>query len=213
MKTKMFIVAFLFLGSISAPAQNELSDDERATIEQRVLEKIDDFVSYLPSIAAKGNKPEAEKQLALGYIAKALDLFIGEGNAYQYKDANGNLRTHEPVKMQTTSRGRRNLPQPMKRYLKRLMALPYQKVEVSSCEAIRIDKHMYPIGNNRWAGNAVFMQVFRATSDGRMLVNDTDEKQVTFYVDREEFATGPNGETSVVWTIKLGDMRIAQQYN
>ena len=90
--------------------------------------------------------------------------------------------------------------------------MPYQKVEVESCKAIRIDKHLHPIGNNRWAGSAVFMQVFRATRDGRLVVNDTDEKQVTFYVDREEIEIGPNGEKIVVWTIKLGDMRIANKY-
>ena len=219
MNTKTLILAFamcLFGLNIQAQngfqAQSELSDDERATIEQRVLEKIDDFISYLPEIAAKKNKSNDEQQLALKYIEKALDLFIGEGNDYEYEDQAGNKRMHEAVKMQTTSRGRANTPQPMKRYLNRLMALPYQTVEVEQCKAIRIDKHLHPIGNNRWAGSAVFMQVFRATKDGRLVVNDTDEKQVTFYVDREEYEIGPNGEKQVVWTIKLGDMRIANKY-
>ena len=56
------------------------------------------------------------------------------------------------------------------------------------------------------------MQVFRATQDGNYVVNDTDEKQVTIYVDREEYEYGVNGEKQVVWTIKLGDMRIANKY-
>lgn len=212
MKRKVYFTAIMCLFCLNVFAQTELSDDERASIEQRVLEKIDDFISYLPEIAAKNNKSEDEKQLALKYISRTLDLFIGEGNEYEYEDANGNKRIHAPVTMQTTSRGRANAPQPMKKYLNRLMALPYQRVEVESCKAIRIDKHLHPIGNNRWAGSAVFMQVFKATRDGRLIVNDTDEKQVTFYVDREEFTIGPNGEKTVVWTIKLGDMRIANQY-
>ena len=221
MKTKsLFLIVALFLFGLSSYAQNgngfqaqsELTDDERATIEQRVLEKIDDFISYLPEIAAKKNKSADEQQLAQKYISKALELFIGEGEDYEYEDQAGNKRMHEAVKMQTTSRGRANAPQPMKRYLNRLMALPYQKVEVESCKAIRIDKHLHFISNNRWSGSAVFMQVFRATRDGRLVVNDTDEKQVTFYVDREEYAIGPNGEKQVVWTIRLGDMRIANKY-
>lgn len=212
MNRKVIFTIIMCMFYLNVFAQNELSDDERVTIEQRVLEKIDDFISYLPEIAAKNNKSEDEKQLAQKYISKAFDLFIGEGKEYEYEDANGNKRTHAPVTMQTTSRGRANAPQPMKRYLNRLMALPYQNVEVESCKAIRMDKHLHPIGNGQYAGTAVFMQVFRASRDGRYVVNDTDEKQVVFYVFKEEFEVGPNGEKVVVWTIRLGDMRIANKY-
>lgn len=212
MKTKGMLIAIMCLFSLNMFAQEELSADEMKTIEQRVLEKIEDFITYLPEIAAKKNKSEEERVLASKYISKALKLFIGEGEKYKYVDAEGREREHDPVTMQTTSRGRANSPQPMKRYLNRLMALPYQKVEVESCKAIRIDKHLHKIGENRWAGSAVFMQVFRASRDGNLVVNDTDEKQVTFYVDREEWETGPNGEETIVWTIRLGDMRIANKY-
>ena len=213
MKAKEILLslALCFLG-MNMQAQTVLSDEDRIVIEQRVLEKIDDFISYLPEIAAKKNKSYDEQQLALKYIEKALELFIGCGEDYEYIDQAGNQRMHEAVKMQTTSRGRANKPQPMKRYLNRLMALPYEKVEIESCKAIRIDKHLHYVGNNRWSGSAVFMQVFRATQDGRFVVNDTDEKQVTFYVDKEEIEYGVNGEKQVVWTIKLGDMRIANKY-
>lgn len=213
MKAKEILLSLaLCLLGMNMQAQTVLSDEERIEIEQRVLEKIDDFISYLPEIAAKKNKSYDEQQLALKYIEKALELFIGGGEDYEYMDQAGNQRMHEAVKMQTTSRGRANKPQPMKRYLNRLMALPYEKVEIESCKAIRIDKHLHYVGNNRWSGSAVFMQVFRATQDGRFVVNDTDEKQVTFYVDQEEFEYGVNGEKQVVWTIKLGDMRIANKY-
>ena len=213
MKTKELIfILFLSIFGINTQAQTILSEEDRIQIEQRVIEKIDDFISYLPEIAAKKNKSNDEQQLALKYITKALELFIGGGDDYEYMDQAGNLRIHEAVKMQTTSRGRANKPQSMKRYLNRLMALPYEKVEVESCKAIRIDKHLHYIGNNRWSGSAVFMQVFRATQDGNYVVNDTDEKQVTIYVDREEYEYGVNGEKQVVWTIKLGDMRIANKY-
>lgn len=212
MRTKGIIITVMCMFSLNMFAQNELSADEMTTIEQRVLEKIDDFISYLPEIAAKKNKSEAERRLAQKYISKALELFIGNGEQYWYEDAAGNSRIHEPVKMQTTSRGRANIAKPMKTYLTRLMALPYEKVVVESCKAIRMDKHLRPIGNNRWAGSAVFMQVFRATRDGRLVVNDTDEKQVTVYVDREVIGVNSNGEENVVWKIMLGDMRIANNY-
>ena len=55
MKIKTFLLAFVCCFSVlGLYAQNgyELSSDERETIEQRVIEKIDDFLSYLPEIAA-----------------------------------------------------------------------------------------------------------------------------------------------------------------
>ena len=80
MKIKTLLLAFvLCFGMFDVYAQNGyvLSADERKTIEQRVIEKIDDFLSYLPEIAAKSNKSKEEKQLALKYINKTLELFIG----------------------------------------------------------------------------------------------------------------------------------------
>lgn len=83
MNRKVIFTIIMCMFYLNVFAQNELSDDERVTIEQRVLEKIDDFISYLPEIAAKNNKSEDEKQLAQKYISKALDLFIGEGKEYE----------------------------------------------------------------------------------------------------------------------------------
>ena len=89
MKTKgIFTIILMCLFSISIQAQiyrnsEDLSDEERATLEQRVIEKINDFLSYLPEIAAKSNKSEEEKKLARKYIGLTLDLFIGEGKKYQ----------------------------------------------------------------------------------------------------------------------------------
>ena len=215
MKTKNYFFSFILcMFWMNVHAQNyELSSDERETIEQRVIEKINDFLSYLPEIAAKGNKSQDEKQLALKYIDKTLELFIGEGNDYEYKDQTGQWRWHEAVKMQTTSRGRANRPQPMKNYLKRLMALPYQKVEIDTCQAVRIDKNLHPAGDGRWVGSAIFIQAFRATIDGRLVVNDKDAKQVTVYVERKEVDMGPLGGKEIVWIIKLGDIRITTEWS
>ncbi len=210
MKIKTFLLAFVCCFSVlGLYAQNgyELSSDERETIEQRVIEKIDDFLSYLPEIAAKSNKSRAEKQLALKYIDKTLELFIGEGEDYQYRDQNKNWRWHEAVKMQTTSRGISNPPQPMKRYLRRLMALPYHTVEIDTCSAVRINKKLHPTGDGRYIGSAYFIQAFRATRDGRLIVNDKDAKQVTIYVE-SRVIEGPDGEREIVWIIKLGDVRV-----
>jgi len=215
MKVKTILLVFILnVCGLNMYAQSEhgLSQDERETIEQRVIEKINDFLSYLPEIAAKSNKPQDEKLLALKYIDKALELFIGEGNDYAYKDQAGNKRWHEAVKMQTTSRGRANRPQPMKRYLKRLMALPYQDVEIDTCSAVRISTKLHEVGDGLYTGSAYFIQAFRATSDGRLVVNDKDAKQVTIYVKQVPVIADVHGKKEYTWIIKLGDIRITTQW-
>ncbi len=101
--------AILVLGMSVGHAQ-ELIADEFETYNQRAIEKIYDFLSYLPEIAAKKDKSVDEQQLAQKYISKALELFIGEGEEFEYEDQTGNKRIHEAVKMKTTSRGRANAP-------------------------------------------------------------------------------------------------------
>ena len=208
-KNFLYLVLIFSTFSITGFAQNqqELTPEERETIEQRVIEKINDFLSYLPEIAAKSNKPLEERRLAQKYITKTLELFIGEGKNYQYQDQYGEWRWHEAVKMQTTSRGRVNRPKPMSLYLNSLMALPYQTVQIDTCSAVRISNKLHSVGNGKYTGSAVFIQAFRATRDGRLVVNDKDAKQVTIYVERKEIPIG-----DVVWIIKLGDVRITTEW-
>lgn len=207
------MLAFLLSGQLNIQAQSseELSDADRETIEQRVIEKINDFLSYLPEIAAKTNKSSEERTLAKKYIGLTLELFIGEGEKYEYIDNYGNRLWHDPVKMQTTSRGRANKPKLMKNYLNALMALPYQTVEIDTCSAVRINKKLYKQADGQYTGSAVFIQAFRATKDGRLYIDDKDAKQVTIYVKREEIVIDDHKE--FVWVIKLGDIRITTKWS
>ena len=112
---KRIILAFILCSLTFMVQAQEITESEKATLEQRVKEQIDDFISYLPEIAGKSGKPYQEKVLAQKYIKSALELFIGKGEQYPYIDQNGNKRLHEAVKMQTTSRGVPNRPKLMKR--------------------------------------------------------------------------------------------------
>ncbi|MDE5561287.1 MAG: hypothetical protein K2J00_05725 [Bacteroidaceae bacterium] len=213
MKAKIVLMVFIGMFSVNVPAQTVLSDEQLATIEQRVLERVRDFMDCLPEIAAKGNKTAAERENATRYIQKALKLCIGNGNEYKYQDAYGNTRIHAPVTMQTTSRGRANPPKPMKRYLNSLMALPYQHVEIDVCEAIRLDKKLHQVAPDSWEGSATILQVFRAeTGDGLKVIDDVDKKQITVYVNREVIDL-PGGDKEEFWIVMLGDMRVANKYN
>lgn len=210
MKTRiLFLAILLCLGTLCTQAQT-ITDKEREDIEQRIIEKINDFISYLPEIAAKSSRPMEERKLAQKYIEKALDLFIGKGYDYMYIDQAGNKRHHDAVKMQTTSGGIPNPPRYMRSYLPRLMALKYQKVEIDTCSAVRIDKHIHDAGNGQYTATASFIQSFRGWRDGRMFINDKDIKQVTVYIERKVVET-PEGE-DVFWIIRLGDIRITTDW-
>ena len=67
------------------------------------------------------------------YIDKALELFIGEGNDYQFQDQSGIWRRHNAVEIKTTRRGilRR---QPLNRFLQKLLFLPLPNIEVDSVD-------------------------------------------------------------------------------
>ena len=205
----LYLTILLCFGTLSVQAQS-ITDKEREDIEQRIIEKINDFISYLPEIAAKSSRPMEERKLAQKYIEKALDLFIGKGYDYMCIDQAGNERNHDAVKMQTTSRGIPNPPRYMRSYLPRLMALKYQKVEIDTCSAVRIDKHIHDAGNGQYTATASFIQSFRGWRDGRMVINDKDIKQVTVYIERKVVET-PEGE-DVFWIIRLGDIRITTDW-
>lgn len=94
----------------------------------------------------------------------------------------------------------------MKRYLPSLMNLPYQKVEVDKCSAVRINKHLYKISEGRYAATAVYLQAFRAWRDGRLIIDDKDAKQVTVYVDKKVIETA-NGSKNL-WEKHVQEVRI-----
>lgn len=212
---RIFVILLMCLSAVELQAQKkstELSEEDRIALEGNVEDRINDFLSYLPEIAAKSDKSMDERNLARQYIKLALAVFIGEGEKYPYIDNNGNERMHDAVKMQTTSNRIKNNPIPMKRYLNRLMGLPYQKVEIDTCEAVRINKKLHETSDGRYVGSAIFVQAFRAWKDGRLVIDDTDAKQVTIYVERIKLNENSSVD-SYVWDVKLGDIRITTDWN
>lgn len=199
-----------------ALAQDEatLSEAEKEEIAQDVKNSVDDFISYLPEIAAKSGKGAEAKRKAILYKKRALKLFIGEGEKYWMKDNNGNFREYDPVTMQTTSKGVKNRPKKLTLYLDRLMALPYHTVQVDTCSAVKLTKDFHKIGENRWTCTAYFIQAFRASNaEGKLIINDKDPKKVTVYIDREEIFNPETGEVKAYFNVQLGDICIYSDYN
>lgn len=204
-KAILLALLFLLFSTDLFAQQLTLTEDDKQRIEQRIKEKADDFLSYLPEIAAKSDKSYEEKQTAREYIKLALKLFIGEGEKYKWIDANGYERLHDEVKMQTTSHGVANTPKPMKTYLSRLMALPYTKVEVDTVKAVRVNT-IHQIGEDNYTATATFIQAFRSWRDGKLIINDVDPKQVTVYIRRIPISSYTG--TKIYWQILLGDIRV-----
>jgi len=203
-----FILSILVLG-VSVGHAQELTADKIETCKQRVIEKIDDFISYLPEIASK-NKSADEQKLAQKYINKALELFIGEGEDYEFEDQAGNKRMHEAVKMQTTSRGRANAPLPMKSYLNRLARMHYQKINVDSAE-IYIPEKIIHFGNGLHIG--LFNIIMVKNIHGKAILDDEHMKKIKLYFKPEPYMVSPNGDEQIVWPVKIGNVYVTNKFS
>ena len=209
LKTTSFLSA-LVLGMLTGHAQ-KLTDDDFATLELRTLEKLDDFISFLPERAAKKNKSKDEQQLAQKYISKALEMFIGEGEDYECEDQAGTKRIHEAVKIQTTSRGRANRPQLMKHYLNRLTALPYQEIHIDSAE-VYIPERVSNLGNGLYACIFNVLLVNFSNNKDRTSYYEKNLKKCKLYVKPVRYAIGPNEEEQILWHTKLGNIYVTNKY-
>lgn len=207
-------VTSIFFNIYAGNSSKELTEDQKGAIEQAVKYKVDDFISYLPDIAATSNKGVETRRLAKRYMAQALKLFIGEGQEYPYADAHGNERMHAPVTMQTTSRGIKNKPKRLTTYLNRLMALPYHRVEVEKCEAVKLCNDIHKIGENKWTCTAYFIQTFRAyNKENGCIIYDKDPKKVTVYITCDSVFNAKTGELNEFYAVQLGDISIYSDYN
>ncbi len=211
----LFAVMASFVFNMFAGNNNiVLTDDQKGEIEQEVKNKVNNFISYLPDIAATSNKSAEKRRLAKRYKERALKLFIGQGEDYPYIDVQGNKRMHSAVTMQTTSRRRKNKPKRLTTYLDRLMALPYHKVEVDTCQAVRLNNDIHKVGDNKWACTVYFIQTFKAYNrEGGCVVNDKDAKKVTVYIDREEVFDPKTGKINEFYVVQLGDISIYSDYD
>ena len=203
----------LCLLTFEVQAQNlntsvELSEDDHEVLEHKAVERINDFLSYLPEIAAKSNKSEDEKKLARKYIEHTLRLFIGGGERYQYQDNAGIWRWHDGVKVQTIARGRANTPKPIIQYLQQLMTLPYHKVVIDTCNTIVINK-IYKLDDGQYVANANVMVVSQNLQDGRLEIKRSN-LQMNIYIKPQIIDVC--GQTETYWPTYLGDIRIKSEW-
>ncbi len=138
MKRFLFYLIGIFL-CVTNICSQELSSKEEEDLIQRVVECYNDFISYLPEITTKAVRPMEERRLAQKYIAKVLNLFIGEGYDYQYLDEQGELKMHKAVSVYVISKDSvQNPPRLLRVFLPRLMATNHLKYELSSLDTAEL---------------------------------------------------------------------------
>lgn len=126
-------IVFCLLGTIlcvTNVCSQELSHEEKETMKQRVVECYNDFLSYLPEIAAKTG--QEERRIAAMYIEKALSLFVGNGYEYQCYDMLGDSINASAVRVSFISKdGVPSPPRSLRVYLNRLTALKYVRFKLA----------------------------------------------------------------------------------
>ena len=196
----LLVIISLFLLQQRVIAQHiTLSDEDKGELQIRVKQKIEDFQMHLGTIASKAGISAKSKDAA---TASALELFIGKGKSYEYTDDYGNIKRHEPVKMQTSNRHRKYPPKLMTLYLRNLRNnLTYTKVVIEAADVVRVDN------DGKYEAIAYFSQKFCGYRDGHLIYDDVTEKKVKIYVEKEVIPT-PSGDERVIWQVLLGDIYV-----
>ena len=180
------VTVALVLGS-TAHAQTSISPERKKAIDSLAMEKVRDLSKYITLIGSK-TTPFSEANRA---IDRTLELFASD------------------AEIGVSSLSRTEVAYyPVKEYLQRLMALNYDKVEISWFDIHYIsDLEQQPDG--RFVGVITIYQQFRGSSkDGEMQYKDTTKKDITIYVERKQ--TQINGRMIGFWDVILGDIRVTE---
>jgi len=183
---KKVIFFILLITTFSAFSQDDLSPKRKAAIDSLALEKTRDLSRYI-SIIGNKSTPFSE---ANRVIDRALELFaegseIGVSTLYRKEIKN----------------------YPIKKYLERLMALNYDKVEIKWYN-IQYISELQKQPDGKYVGVITIYQRFEGTTKEGLKYIDTTKKDITVYVERKETQIG--GKLIGFWDVMLGDIRVSE---
>lgn len=176
--------------SIDDPAKQEM-------LKRRAAEKVGMMNDYIQFMADKKKSLSSRKI----YKDKALNLFIGLGNAYEEDGL-----TKKGVVMETTSLYRKTpLRRLMRDYFTGLMNLKYTKVDIESTEAAgmkvsNLKKIAETEDGTIYECTCYFDQAFIGYIDGVPQYKDITRKKVTCRIIAEDTVEGEE------YTVMLGDV-------
>ena len=199
---KKLILAFLIglCGFVINPVMaqtNDLSPEELEMFQEEVKRRTNRFQMYLTFIGNKENDLTTKQS----YVKQALKLFIGKGEIY--KDVDGN--DQPAVGMETTSKNTSKKSwQTTKRYLNRLIELPYSKIEITWVDTCRVS-NFYKVRDGLYQATVTIAQRFAGYRE-RGSYTDTTVKVIDVYL--EEYVTSV-GER---YRILFGDIEAIETY-
>lgn len=186
-KLKIFIFLFsLLLGFNQLKAQDNISPARKLAIDSLALEKVRDLSTYI-SIVGNKDTPWSE---ANRVIERTLELFA-DGAMMGVSSINREEVNYYGVR----------------EYLERLMALNYDKVDITWYNIQYIsDLERQPDG--RYVGVITVYQRFEGTTEEGLRYVDVTKKDITVYVERK--STQISGRIIGFWDVLLGDIRVSE---
>lgn len=186
MKQSSILILLIGLFTFPVYSQDSISAERKQAVDSLAMEKIRDLEKYISIIGSK-ETPASEAQRV---IERATELFM-EGSEMGVSSLGSDKINNYKVK----------------EYFQRLMALNYDKVEISWFNIQYIsDLELMPDG--KWVGVITIYQRFEGTTAEGMKYKDTTKKDITVYVERKQTQIG--GRTIGFWDVLLGDIRVAE---
>lgn len=207
---KLILFLILFVG-MAVPTYAQTNTELREDIiieqlEERVKDKLEDFLIYLGELASK-TLPYEVRETA---YEENLKLFIGRCEPYKIIDLDsGREQWRKAVQMQTSSVNSGNkFTQPMKSYFNKLKnSRLYTDIVIEQAGAVRIDNFMQ-VGPDKYVAVAHYFQVFKGYRDKQLVYTDKTEKSVKVYIDSDTNYNSKNVNGQAIFDIKLGDMKV-----
>lgn len=204
---KLFLsLLFACLAVMNLQAQEALTDAQKKMFQERVKQKVEEFQHALSNVVDSTLRHDIRRE----NVANLFNLFIGEGEPYDYYDEELDQRIYSTgVKMQTSSIYNTNSQsQKLKSYIYKLYnpetgksKMRYTKIVIESASAVRVD-NIERVGDH-YECVAYFSQKFIGYSDGKVNYSDLTGKKIRCYIMHIDLPTGKR-----IFDAKLGDIYV-----
>jgi hypothetical protein len=181
------LILFLATTMVVFAQNDNISPQRKQAIDSLALEKVKDLSKYISIIGSK----ETQFSEATRVMDRAEELFAPDAEM-----GVSSLNTNEIAYYK------------IRRYFERLMALNYDRVNISWYDIHYIsDLERQPDG--RYVGVITIYQRFEGTSqEAGLNYRDTTKKDITIYVEKKQ--TQIAGRTIEFWDVLLGDVRVTE---
>lgn len=183
----VLVLVFLLATALPLQAQSvNITPERKRAIDSLALEKVRDLSKYISIIGDKAT-PLTESQRV---IERTMELFM------------------EGAQMGVSSLNRKGVRYyPVQKYLERLRALNYQRVNIEWYN-IQYISDLVQQPDGRFVGVITIYQRFEGVMEDGMRYVDVTKKDITVYVERKQQQIG--GRLIGFWDVLLGDIKVTE---